>query len=324
MKKKIIIIFCVLILLVSLSAIFIKTYIKVHISSIPRWSIGLVKYDSTFTLKEENIQKVFSGSNVPLNNSYFVADPSIIKNKDKYYLFFENGIITEDSWKGVIDLAISNDLTNWEYGGTVLNEINTVAFPIVYEFNNEYYMTIDSSGLGNLIIYKAIEFPNNWECVDTLLTGEWSDPYILYHEDVYWLFASKRFSYEPHLFYSDNFLGPYTEHQQNPLIDNSVKYGRNAGKIFYYNNKLFRPVQDCSEMYGEMVRLMEITELSKDTYKEKEINNSPVLFAGQAKWNSKKMHTLNHIETISNELFFIVDGTYVNYDKKISIFRRKR
>ncbi len=289
MKKNKITIFGVIILVIFIVSIFIfKSQFNIKYQAIPRWSIGIVRYDSTFTLKKDNLGKIYSSLNIPLENSYFVADPSIIKRNDKYYLFFENGIITEDGWKGTIDCAVSEDLANWVYIGTVLNEEKTVAFPIIYEVNNKLYMTIDSSGLGNLVIYESEEFPDKWVRADTLLSGEWSDPYILYENDSFFLFASKRYNYEAHLFYSDNILGPYVEHSIRPMVENNKKYGRNAGKVFKYSNKLYRPVQDCTNMYGEKVRLMEILELSKSNYVEREISTSPVLFASDEGWNSKK------------------------------------
>ncbi len=323
MYKKILI-FIVVLAIVSVSVIGViyKKYISYSYKFIPRWSIGVANYDGEINSDTNEYALAFTKDNILYDNSCFVADPYVLKTDSLYYMFYENGIATENYWKGVINLAVSKDKVNWKDCGTIINEKNTIAFPIVYKNDNDYYMTIDSSGLGELIIYKALEFPNKWACVDTLIHGEWSDPVIHYEKGRYYLFTSERYTHNAHLFTSDDILGPYKEHPDSPIVMNNKAVGRNAGKIFSYKGNTYRPVQDCSELYGKQVRLLRIETLNENDYIENEEKNSPVLIPNGDSWYSKKMHTFNVIETEGDKISFIIDGTYVDYDKTLVVRKR--
>jgi hypothetical protein len=107
----------------------------------------------------------------------------------------------------------------------------------------------------------------------------------------------------------------------NPVVSKNKRIARNAGNIFEMNNKLYRPVQDCSNMYGEKVRMMEILELSETTYREREIENSPLSFK-QDGWNRTKMHTFN-IFQINDKMMVATDGAPHNGKLQLRIVKRR-
>lgn len=314
------------IVLIGLLGLFIaRRLFRVQLQAIPRWSVGRYHFDHQFNLISYQPNPVFSVDDLLIKDAEFVADPFVFPQGDSLYLFYERGLTISygGGWTGVIGLATSKDGLSWNDRGVVLRDPAIVSFPVIYEYANDIYMTVEGAGANNVRLFKATSFPNSWTCVDTILTGQWSDPVIHEHNGMYYLFTSKPRNHDLHLFYSSSFLGPYTEHPASPVVKGDKARGRNAGVLFEVDDALYRPVQDCSRMYGEQVRLMKIQELSVTGYRETEIDSSPILVGSGKGWNKKKMHTFNVYRLDSSDLSVITDGTPMNYDYRIRIGKRR-
>jgi hypothetical protein len=105
------------------------------------------------------------------------------------------------------------------------------------------------------------------------------DATLLYHNDIWWLFAAVIENEgaprddELFLFYSDKlFTSHWTAHPLNPVVSN-VKKARPAGKIFTRQEKLYRPSQNCSKIYGYGFNIHEIVTLTKTEYLEKTVSS---------------------------------------------------
>jgi len=318
-KSKILVLFLATIIA---AGIFIS-FFRVFIVWIPGWSIGVYESNEKFELKSIVKNPIFTKKDIEDHTTYFVADPFVAEENGMFYLFFEPGIKTDKGRKGVINLAISNDGINFDQKGTVLEDEVSISFPIIYFHEGNHYMTVEGREARNVRLYKAIEFPYQWTLTDTLITGNFGDPVVFHRDSVYYLFVSKPATHDAHLFISDSFYGPFVEHPKSPINVKNKRTGRMAGNILELNSKLYRPVQDCHDLYGEQVRLMEIVEINPDSYVERESSLSPVLVPGSEKWNSKKMHTMNIYDRKENGTFKIIaDGDHLDYKPKIRIVRR--
>ena len=305
-------------------------YLKYSIfQNTPTWSIGLYRLGKSFEIEEFNNNPVLSIDNILSKTDYFVADPFMYIKEGKYYLFYEKGKQTKSGagWKGVISYAISEDGIVFKDREVVLEDNISISFPQIFDYENDTFMTISNDGTSkeakNIRLFKALAFPDKWVCVDTLLTGYWKDPTIIAHNDNYYLFASTP-SHDAHLFYSTSLFGSYMEHPRSPIVYNNKKIGRNAGQIISYGGGLYRPVQDCSLVYGEKVRLMEITKLDIKEYEEYEIPQSPILQGSGTGWNKMRMHTLNIYQDVDGDYKIVTDGSEIMGSKRsIRIKRRK-
>jgi hypothetical protein len=285
---------------------------------IETWSIGTYAGDSPLNLKP------IEGISYPALDRHsitdvlasYVADPFMIEVKGKWYLFME--IVPSETKRGVVGLATSDDGIDWKYEKVILQEEFHLSYPFVFEHEGEHYMVPETLGAGAIRLYKAANFPYDWEHQADLTSGLYSDPTLFRHDSKWWMFAGSNpyGSNTVNLFYADTLEGPYIEHPQSPIIENNNRMARPAGRI-NQENGLVRLCQSSYPSYGSEVRAFEITELTTEKYSEKELEESPILKRNSEikQWNSKGMHHLDAHQIGPNKWIACVDGSY--HDKPI-------
>lgn len=331
--KKIIFIF--LILLIGL--ITIKTYMVswgVYKSNNVKqqiWSIGLYEGENISNLRdrEEISNPILTANDVTDISARFVADPFLIEKNGINYLFFE--ILNDDKNKGVIGLATSTDLNNWTYEKVVLEEEFHLSYPYVFELENEFYMLPEGGEGGYLSLYKANNFPYEWEKVSDLLRGNYLDASIFRYNDKWWILSTKKddnggFFDNLHLYYSDSLFEGWKEHINSPLIVNDLENSRPAGRVLIEDNKIIRFAQNDKDRYGKAIRAFEIIELDENNYKEEFIGEILTGTGIAKQWNEGGMHHIDVKNTSENIYTAVVDGDYYykyniifeNYKNKIN------
>ncbi|MGN1420921.1 MAG: hypothetical protein ACI4XC_05360 [Eubacterium sp.] len=228
---------------------------------------------------------------------YWTADPFLVKNGGKYYLFFE--AFDRLKRKGVLGFR--------EIEKNRIGKINIIyetdshmSYPFIYKENETFYMIPESKESGELFRLKSTDFPYKWE-KDTVFSNKpLVDTTMLdYQETRYYvseIVNVSGFFNRVDLFYEEN--GAFKECKNNPVIDD-VNTARCAGKLFEYNGLLIRPSQNCGKSYGEKLNFNQVIDISKDGYREKlikcisvsDINiNSSAKFVG--------IHTYNRLDNI--------------------------
>ncbi|MBC7641843.1 MAG: hypothetical protein H7174_05820 [Flavobacterium sp.] len=221
----------------------------------------------------------------------FWADPFIINENNTNYLFFEELKPDRIGAISFVELDDNFDIVNKKM---IINQEFHLSFPNVFKIDNSFYMIPESSANNSLDLYKCYNFPDDWRHEKILMANiSLIDPVILFHNNLYWIFANKIEEFEHdnnerlYLYYSDDlFSEKWHTHQQNPVV-NDASLARNAGKIFLKDNKLFRVSQNCSKSYGQNLVVNKITTLSTTNYKEQK---SYEIFAEN---KFKGMHTMN-------------------------------
>jgi hypothetical protein len=110
------------------------------------------------------------------------------------------------------------------------------------------------------------------------------------------------------LFFSDELTGIWVEHPQSPIIENNSRIARPGGRVLVWRERVFRYTQDCYPSYGSQVRAFEITELTPTSYREMEVEQSPILVAGGPGWNGSGMHHIDPHPTTGDRWMACVDG----------------
>jgi hypothetical protein len=235
---------------------------------------------------------------IPKPDGSEYADPIVIHNAGRNYLFFEE--VPAGVSKGRISCL--EILGGAQFGPpfVVLETQHHLSYPFVFAHQGETYMIPESADTLTVPLYRAQQFPVHWEHVANMVEGiPVVDTTPFYLEGVWYFFVStKEPGLECLLFYADRLDGTWQYHPANP-ISSDARRARPAGSPFYENGRLFRPAQDCSIRYGYAIVLNEILRLSKTEYEERPAGT--IL----PRWRPELLgtHTLN-----SNDSYEVIDG----------------
>jgi len=273
------------------------------------WSIGIYMGDSPFNLSSPAIidNPVLTAKDVTDIRASFVADPFMVRKNSNWYMFFE--VMNVSSGHGDIGFAVSNDGLNWNYQQIVLDEPFHLSYPCVFRWKNEYYMIPESAKAKSIRLYKATDFPTRWSFVGNLLEGYFIDPSILYYQSKWWIFAQTNRCATLSLYYSENLMGPYTEHPKSPIIRGDKNIARPGGRVLLFGDHMIRYTQDCEPTYGNQLWAFEINTLTTSEYEEKQVGKNAILKASGNGWNADGMHHIDpHWIAGDNKWIACVDG----------------
>ncbi|MFC0679119.1 hypothetical protein ACFFGH_14860 [Lysobacter korlensis] len=223
------------------------------------------------------------------------ADPCAVETDGRQLIF------VEEMWpdhKGVIACVELIDGTAKRLG-IALEESAHVSYPQVFESDGQWYMTVESSQLRRVSLYRATDFPLGWERVCDLVTGRvCADPTLHFQDGHWYLFATVSEDGngtwdELFVFVSKSLTGPYRPHPANPVVSD-VRRARPGGRLFRRDGKLIRPAQDCAANYGSALVFNEVLSLSPTHYEERPLSRlSP-------DWAAKLVacHTYSASETL--------------------------
>ncbi len=236
---------------------------------------------------------------------YFVADPFVVDEGDKSYLFYEE--LDYSTLKGYLKVAEfdekSGEFTNSK---VILKEDYHLSYPNVFKYNGIYYMIPESYENRSVDLYEAVEFPVKWKKIKTLLSDLSAVDATLYFDDNrWWMFVNiapkdgLSMNDELYIYYCKDFLtDEWTPHSKNPVVCDVVR-ARSAGNLIKIGDKLYRPAQDCSGFYGRKVVINEILRLDENEYKERVAGEIDSSFSDDL----VAVHTLN-----SSKRFTVIDA----------------
>jgi hypothetical protein len=235
----------------------------------------------------------------------FVADPFIIQHESEFFLFFE--VLNKASGRGEIGLAKSADGINWDYQNIVLCEKYHLSYPQVFNYKDEMYMLPETTEANRVLLYRAKQFPFEWEVTNELFNGRYLDPSIVNFNDKWWIFAGTREG-NFHLFHSEKLEGPWIEHPQSPIISNNLRITRPGGRITVSDGNVYRYTQAVYPHYGDSVRLSKVNKLSEFEYEEEEVD---LILSGSKEendWRKDGMHHIDQLKMNSGKWLIAVDG----------------
>lgn len=273
------------------------------------WSISIYSGDSPFELNPIQDDPVLTKAHITDTPAAFVADPFMVQHDGVWYMFME--VLNPETGCGEVGLATSADALAWTYRQIVLKEPFHLSYPYVFNWQSDYYMIPETINAGAMRLYRADEFPYRWSCIARLVAGSFADPSIFRAGDLWWIFTCPT-PYQHNslnLYFASTLTGPWTAHRLNPIIKNDMRRARPAGRVIKVNNRFIRFAQDCVPQYGSSVRAFEILELTPDSYREVEIDRSPILKATGNGWNAAGMHHIDAHQQADGKWLACVDGT---------------
>lgn len=276
------------------------------------WSIGIYTGRNPWTLAPHpstRLRPVLSAADVSDAKALFVADPFLVDDqRNRWYMFFE--IFNSDSNRGELAYAQSADGLDWVYGQVIIKEQFHLSYPQVFEDRGTYYMIPETAEAKSVRLYRAVAFPEHWEFTGELLSGNYLDPTVLFHKNLWWLF-SLRDNSALTLHFSESLEGPWHEHPTSP-ISTDKRFIRPAGRIVRCENRLIRFTQDGTITYGQSVNAWEIMELTRDCYLERPMQTHPIICASGSDWNAHGMHHIDAQLDAQGTWLAAVDGKLIH------------
>ena len=245
-----------------------RDYLKVTFYS-PEWNVAVVaEAPSDFIRRDARASVTYL---YPSSRNRYLADPCVLERDSQIFVFCEE--YQNKTGRGIVAaFQIS------EAGATppkpMIQEPYHLSYPQIFEHDGDVFCIPESSKIGKVRLYRAIEFPNRWQCVQTLLDGfAASDSTIVKFNGKWWLFCtSSEMLLRGHnsvlyIWHADDLFGAWTPHVRNPVkID--ARSSRPAGALFIHDGRLYRPAQDCSRSYGELIRINRIDVLTENDFRE--------------------------------------------------------
>ncbi|MGC9368060.1 MAG: glucosamine inositolphosphorylceramide transferase family protein [Paracoccaceae bacterium] len=207
--------------------------------------------------------------------SFLMADPFLFEKDGELFVFYEAQNADErPAWIEVGRLD-GNRLIPL---GPALRCDYHLSYPFVFRDGDEIYMMPETQTARRLEVWRATDFPLQWERHATAFEGDHiADSNIFRHGGQWWLMTNlsdhvtfQEHSSELYLFSVDGpSLTGLRPHPQNPVVIGSG-VARNAGAIVEHEGRLFRASQNNSHgIYGYGLNIVEIEELTPDTYRER-------------------------------------------------------
>lgn len=234
---------------------------------------------------------------IPNSKRYWTADPFIVENDGKYYLFFE--AFDKLKKKGLLGYREISE-NNFGPINIIYESKSHLSFPFIYKENETYYIIPESNKQNELFQLKCISFPDKWEKEMVITNSHLVDTVIYVNDGVKYYISEKvdsnNYFDRVDLFYEEN--GELTEFIDNP-VKRDINNARGAGNLFEYNGSLIRPAQNCGKSYGEKLNFNQVDEISKSGYKETflcDISVKSVILDCENIFNG--IHTYNKINNV--------------------------
>ncbi len=235
-----------------------------------KWNIGIIPQAVEAFVKEGNNDiPEPQWLNLSDEKSLYHAD-AFGFNKDGYFHIICEQFDYKNA-KGILTSFRVGTQNNTPSAQTIaLHKEYHLAYPYLFDYKGEYYCIPENSKAGDVDLYRFDTTSGKLIFVQTLIPGlKAVDPSLFFHEGKWWLFFTDTASTNErlHIWYSDEFTGPYISHRNNP-VKTDVRSSRPAGKPFYLDGKLLRPAQDCSVRSGRRIVLNQLIKLSADEFVE--------------------------------------------------------
>ncbi|NOT90818.1 glucosamine inositolphosphorylceramide transferase family protein [Ferruginibacter sp.] len=252
---------------------------------------------------------------MPLNNidtSY--ADPCIFySNKGEVNILAEE--FTTGELDGRICLFKYDKTKGFSTPETILKNGTHFSYPLIYKENNKSHVLVENAFDGPLVSYEYDEVREEIGDGKVISNLPILDATILKAQGKYWLFGTLlgngRFS-KLHIYYADNFSGPYKAHAANP-VKNNLNGSRPAGNFFEVDGCIYRPSQNCGAYYGESITINKILKLSETEFAEEEYM---VIKANNNGEYNMGIHTINAAGN-----YIVVDGQKGHFQPFMQLIR---
>lgn len=199
----------------------------------------------------------------------FLADPFGVRYGDGLVVLAED--YDYRTRRGRISVLTSLDGKAFTMPRPVLERPVHLSYPYLFTWQGDVYCVPETAEAREVSLHRAVEFPEKWQKVATLVEGVAAvDPTVFRHEGWWWLFCTDGDGGDQtklHAWHARDLPGPWSPHAANPL-KTDIRSSRPAGTPFVHDGRLYRPAQDGSRAYGGAVALNRVLRLTPTEFEE--------------------------------------------------------
>lgn len=196
----------------------------------------------------------------------YLADPFAVRRHDTLHVYVE--AFDYRTKHAVIEHYALGPDRQWFGGEIVLSRPYHLSYPFLVEQDGEVFMIPESHKAGEIALYRARAFPDDW-VRETVLLGDipGAEASVIFHEDRWWMFFTlvgpgARDQRELHVAYAPHLTGPWTVHAQNPVLSDRSGARPGGTPFIGADGRVVLPVQNCSRTYGGSLRFIRFEELT--------------------------------------------------------------
>ena len=196
----------------------------------------------------------------------YLADPFALKRGATTHVFVE--AFDYRTKHAVIEQHEFNADFQWQRKSVALSARCHLSYPFLIEEHGEIFMIPESQRAGEIALYRAKNFPDEWTRETALLPGvPGAEASVIRHEGRWWMFftvvgPNARDQRELHVAHADELTGPWIQHASNPVLDDRSGARPGGTPFVGPDGKVILPVQDCSRTYGGAIRFLRFTTLA--------------------------------------------------------------
>lgn len=235
---------------------FLNKAIKKMFMTGSYFTIAVRKKESANILGDEAFH---SCCTLPADSGEWCADPMLVENDGRTFLFYEavTGTLGRIEVRELLaDCTVSSPTI-------VLCGDGHYSYPFVFCNNGEWFMIPETSDREKVSLYRSVEFPYKWEEAETLLVGRFVDTTV-FHCKGSWVLLTFETSLQTECVIPKAFRVCFGSNgaQLEPLkwMEYDPLRVRGAGPVFSIGEALIRPVQISTEhRYGDAVAFHKVS-----------------------------------------------------------------
>ena len=200
---------------------------------------------------------------IPNSFRYWAADPFFFEYQGEVYIFAELfDYIRRRGTLGYCKLG-PNGAGKWK---KVIEEDYHLSYPFIRQDGKDIYIIPESGAARDLHVYKAKQFPDQWEKCQTIRKD------VVYGDTTPFRWQDRQMALTYDVADDYRLLLIDLDHPERDMeIAGEANIQRPAGGIFHYDGRVIRPAQNCVHDYGEGLVFNQITFDGNQNYRETEL-----------------------------------------------------
>jgi hypothetical protein len=286
-----------------------------------KWIIGIFRNNIKDIIRSKTFDPDIHWFSIKAIDTFY-ADPFLLFSKDETIkIILEEFSFAKDY--GKISLMTLNKNFKQVNHKVLLDTKSHLSYPFEFTENNKTYIFPEAGQSGKLSCYEYDPVNESIVFIQDILNLPLLDSNILKQDDKYWIFGSlgdNVTGYKLYVFFSDSLLGPYIPHSGNP-VKSGLDGTRTAGNFIEVDGIIYRPSQNCQNLYGESITINKITELNKISVVEEPYMTICINRRNRSNYGMHTIHTIN-----SRGDIIVVDGIKWTFSPVIQLksFLRNR